>query len=231
MAIILNIETSTDICSVCIAKDGQVLAIRETERSYSHSEVIAIFINECKAEAGIKITDLDAVAISQGPGSYTALRIAAATAKGICYSCDIPLISISTMKALANSLKDQCKDRDVILSMIDARRMEVYYSVYNNELYNITPVAPHILTKDSFLEYNNYSRILFCGDGVAKAKEILAVTNGEFLSIECSSLHMISLSEEKYGKKLFEDIAYYEPLYYKSPNITVQKKNILKRGI
>lgn len=228
MAIILNIETSTDICSVCIASETEVLAVRETPRSYSHSEVIAVFVDECLKEAGITAKDLDAVSISRGPGSYTALRIGAATAKGICYGVDIPLISIGTLEALAGSVMHLCGDNDIIIPMIDARRKEVYHAIYDNGFGTIHEVEPIILNETTFSSLAEYDNIHLCGDGVAKSKDILTISNGQYHDIECSSLSMIALSNEKFDKKLFEDIAYYEPNYYKGANITVQKKNILR---
>jgi len=228
MPIILNIETSTDICSVCISQDGRDLSIRETERSYSHSEVIAIFIDECIKEAGLTVKDLDAVAVSQGPGSYTALRIGAATAKGICFALSIPMIAVGTLDALKNSVIDKAGANDLIIPMIDARRKEVYRSIYDAKGNIIAPVEPIILDGETFKEYQGYDKIQFCGDGVAKSKDILSLENALYLEEECSARHMISLSEEKFAKKLFEDISYYEPFYYKGPNITVQKKNILR---
>lgn len=228
MPIILNIETSTDICSICLSQDGAVTAIRETERSYSHSEVIAVFIEECVKEAELKMQDIDAVSVSQGPGSYTALRIGAATAKGICFALSIPLISVGTLDALKNSVIEQAGNNDLIIPMIDARRKEVYRSVYDSTGNIIAAVEPIILDSNTFIEYNQYDRLLFCGDGVAKSKDILGIKNGSFFDEECSSRHMITHSEEKFAKNLYEDISYFEPFYYKGPNITVQKKNILR---
>jgi tRNA threonylcarbamoyladenosine biosynthesis protein TsaB len=228
MATILNIETSTDICSVCIADGTEVLAVRETPRSYSHSEVIAVFVDECLQEAEMTARDLDAVSISRGPGSYTALRIGAATAKGICFAVDIPLISVGTLKALASTLISVCGDNEIIIPMLDARRKEVYHAIYSMKLDPIHNVEPIILDDTTFSTLSDYDKIHFCGDGVAKSKDILTISNAEFHDIECSAMSMIALSHEKFEKKIFEDIAYYEPHYYKGANITVQKKNILR---
>ncbi len=228
MAMILNIETSTDICSVCIAKGSEVLSLRETPRSYSHSEVIAVFVDECLKEIGISAKDLDAVSISRGPGSYTALRIGAATAKGICFAVDIPLISIGTLDALAGSVMHLCGKNDIVIPLIDARRKEVYHAIYNFGFENIHQLEPIILDENTFSELSTYDKIHFCGDGVLKSKDILTISNAQYYDIECSARHMVSMSKEKFDKKIFEDIAYYEPNYYKGANITVQKKNILR---
>jgi len=211
MPIILNIETSTDICSVCIARDNKVLSIRETERSYSHSEVIAVFIDECIKEIGIKMEDMDAVSISQGPGSYTALRIGSSTAKGICFALSIPLIAIGTLDALRNSIADRAGSKDLIIPMIDARRKEVYRCVYDVQGTILAPVEPIILDEDTFKEYAQYDNLLLCGDGSTKSKDILTIENAQFFDEECSARHMIRLSEEKFANKQFEDISYYEP--------------------
>lgn len=228
MAIILNIETSTDICSVCISRGSEILSIRETPRSYSHSEVIAVFVDECLKEIGISAKDLDAVSISRGPGSYTALRIGAATAKGICFAVDIPLMSVGTLEALAGSVMHLCGDNDIVIPMIDARRKEVYHAIYKNDFENLHPVEPIILDETTFSALSKYDKIHFCGDGVPKSKGILTISNAQYHDIECSARHLIKMSNEKFDKKIFEDIAYYEPNYYKGANITVQKKNILR---
>ncbi|MDF1697175.1 MAG: tRNA (adenosine(37)-N6)-threonylcarbamoyltransferase complex dimerization subunit type 1 TsaB [Saprospiraceae bacterium] len=228
MPLILNIETSTDICSVCLAKDNKILAIRETERSYSHSEVIAVFIEECVKEAKISMTDIEAVSISRGPGSYTALRIGASTAKGICFALSIPLIAIDTLDALRTSVQDNAEQNDLVIPMIDARRKEVYLSIYDHRGKVVKEVEPIILDENTFKSLSSYRKLLFCGDGAPKAKDILTIENSWFFDVECSSTYMVKLSEEKFLAKQFEDIAYYEPFYYKGPNITVQKKNILR---
>lgn len=228
MSLILNIETSTDICSVCLSEKGEILSIRETERSYSHSEVIAVFIDECVKEAGLTMKDIEAVSISRGPGSYTALRIGAATAKGICFALSIPLIAIDSLDALRQSIISMAGPNDLIIPMIDARRKEVYHCVYDSKGNVLAPVEPIILDESTFKQYKDYDNLLFCGDGVPKAKEILTLDNSRFFDEECSARHMIHLSEEKFIQNLVEDISYYEPFYYKGPNITVQKKNILR---
>jgi len=228
MAYILNIETSTDICSVCIAKGETIVSIRETERSYSHSEVIATFIKECLVEASMEPSDLDAIAVSRGPGSYTALRIGTATAKGMCFALDIPLISIDTLTALANSVHKEVGDNEIIIPMIDARRKEVYHAHYDKAMNILKEVEPIILDETTYAALSSSNKIWILGDGAPKSRDILSIHNAHFVDIECSSKYMVSLSLEKFEKKEFEDIAYYEPNYYKGANITVQKKNILR---
>lgn len=228
MALILNIETSTDVCSVCLARDGQVQDIRETNEAYSHNEVIANFIEDLLKSNGIHIKELDAISISGGPGSYTALRIGASTAKGICFALDIPLISVDSLKVIANRSKHHCGVGGVIVPMIDARRKEVYQSVFDQNLNTIEALSPLILDSDSYSSLHEYEEIVFCGNGAEKAKDILSIKNSVFLPTNSSSIGMVTLSEEKYKNNLFEDLIHYEPNYFKGANINVQKKNILR---
>jgi len=225
---ILCIETSTDICSVCIAEESKLLAIKETERSYSHSEVITLFIEECLKEANLTIDDMDAVAVSSGPGSYTALRIGSSTAKGICYAKGIPLISVDTIKSLGQGIISKVAENDLVIPLLDARRKEVYHAVYDSNLEEIEVVAPKILDETSFKNLSKAPKIHFCGDGVAKAKTILKLENAIYHEEEASSRYMIKEAFEKLALNNVEDIAYYTPFYFKPANITVQKKNILR---
>lgn len=225
MTHILCIETSTDICSVCIASDEKVVAIRETERSFSHSEVITIFIEECLDEARLTAKDLSAVAVTTGPGSYTALRIGTSTAKGLCYALDIPLISVQTLKALAIGIKGHVNEGDLIIPMLDARRKEVYHAVYDASLQELTPVTPIVLDGQTFSERR--STIHFCGDGVIKARDILNYDRAVYHEVYSSAAFLVEEAFEKFGQKKFENIAYYTPYYLKPANINVQKKNIL----
>lgn len=228
MGLILNIETSTDVCSVCLAKDGEVLYLRETENAYSHNEVIGGFIADILKKGNIKISTLDAVAISGGPGSYTALRIGASTAKGICFALDIPLIAIDSLKVIANQSKHICHEGGVIIPMIDARRKEVYQSIYDQSLNNIEQLSPLVLEPNSYDHLKKYDQVVFCGNGAEKARDILDCDKAIFVPIKTSSTAMVQLSELKFEKKIFEDLVHYEPNYFKSANINVQKKNILR---
>jgi len=224
---ILCIETTTDICSVCLAGDSKVIAIRETARSFSHSEVIAVFIDECLKEANITPNELSAVAVSGGPGSYTALRGGTSTAKGLCYGLKIPLIAVDTLKALAVGIQPKAAKGDLIIPMLDARRKEVYQAIYTYDLTNISEVSPLILDENSFLQHST-RRIHICGDGAAKAQDILSLPNAVFHTLLSSAEFMIGEAFDKFESNTLEDTAYYEPYYFKGPNITVQKKNILR---
>lgn len=231
MPSILLIETATDICSIAVATDGAVVSHRSTGRSYSHSEVITVFIEECLAEAELQPADLAAVAVTSGPGSYTALRIGASTAKGLCYGLDIPLISVDTMRSMAMGVRDSgvVADGDIIIPLLDARRMEVYRTVYDADLREIEQVAPIILDGESFAAYQGGTTVHLCGDGAEKSKDVLRLTNTKYHEIECSATYMVSEAFAKLEAGELEDIAYFTPFYFKAPNITVQKKNILLR--
>ncbi|MGB0891976.1 MAG: tRNA (adenosine(37)-N6)-threonylcarbamoyltransferase complex dimerization subunit type 1 TsaB, partial [Flavobacteriaceae bacterium] len=179
MALILNIETATKNCSVSVAKDGEILAIKELNNgNYSHAEVLHPFIVDILQEAKISSSELDAVAVSKGPGSYTGLRIGVSAAKGLCFAFDKPLISIETLTSLAHSISI---NDGIIVPMIDARRMEVYAAVYNNEYHQIREIKAEIIDENSFIEYLENNKVYFLGDGAAKCKEIITHKNAVFI--------------------------------------------------
>lgn len=226
MPIILNIETSTDVCSICVSNGLEVLAIRETNEPYVHASKLTIFIQECLSEANLSLATIDAVALSKGPGSYTALRIGASTAKGICYALDKPLIAIDTLQsiALATQTKEQNK-KALYCPMIDARRMEVYTALFdaNNGLLQQTNAL--IVDEHSFESYFEEDQvIIFSGNGAEKCKTVLHSSNAHFSSVVCSATNLIPLAISAYEKGKFEDVAYFAPDYHKSPNITTPKK-------
>ncbi len=214
MALILCLETATTNCSVGIAKDGKLLALKEdNSKNYSHAEKLHIFINEALEEAGITSKDLDAVAISKGPGSYTGLRIGVSSAKGLCYSLDIPLISVPTLDLLAYRLKDI---QGVIVSMLDARRMEVYSAVYDSGMNQLRATQAQILDESSFAQYLETSKVHFIGNGVAKFEDICTNPNAVYHKEQYPSANeMAEIAEFKYQKSDTEDVAYFEPYYLK----------------
>ncbi len=214
MALILCLETATTNCSVGIAKDGKLLALKEdNSKNYSHAEKLHIFINEALEEAGITSKDLDAVAISKGPGSYTGLRIGVSSAKGLCYSLDIPLISVPTLDLLAYRLKDI---QGVIVSMLDARRMEVYSAVYDSGMNQLRATQAQILDESSFAQYLETSKVHFIGNGVAKFEDICTHPNAVYHKEQYPSANeMAEIAEFKYQKSDTEDVAYFEPYYLK----------------
>jgi tRNA threonylcarbamoyladenosine biosynthesis protein TsaB len=219
---ILNIETSTKNCSVSIAKGGETIICKEiAEEGYSHAERLHVFIEESLKEAGIAYEDLSAIAVSQGPGSYTGLRIGVSAAKGLCFALDIPLIAVDTLKVLASQATISS---GLIVPMIDARRMEVYSAIFNSKLEQVRDVQAEIISEDSF--ENLQEIIYFVGDCAEKCKAIL--TKGNFVFLEeikyPSAKEMSALSYEKYKKNDTVDVAYFEPFYLKDFLITTSKK-------
>jgi len=215
MALILNLETATTNCSVSLAKDGAIIAIKEHDTpSYSHSEQLHVFILEVLNSASIAMTDLDAVAVSRGPGSYTGLRIGVSAAKGLCFALGIPLISVPTLISMAEQVKNS--EVDYIIPLLDARRMEVYSVVLDNSLRELRETRAEIIDKDSFMEYRTNGKVLLVGSGAEKCRNLLE--NQQFLydtGIVPSAREMGSLSFEKFKTGFFEDVAYFEPYYLK----------------
>jgi tRNA threonylcarbamoyladenosine biosynthesis protein TsaB len=219
LATILNIETSTQVCSVALAVDGEVVAIKESNTKNSHAEQITLFCESVVNEAGIAFPDLDAVAVSKGPGSYTGLRIGVSTAKGYCFAIDKPLISVGTLKAMAAGMIDVESNPKVFLycPMIDARRMEVYAAFFDGELKEIKPTEAVIVDEHSFSELLSSHKIVFAGDGAPKCREVLShQQNAVFINgFNPSAAFMAKLSEQKFKQQDFEDVAYFEPFYLK----------------
>ena len=222
MSYILNIETATKNCSVALAKEGITILCKEiAEEGYSHAERLHVFIEEIISEAGIQLKDLAAIAVSQGPGSYTGLRIGVSTAKGLCYALDIPLIAVDTLKALAS--KVMVSD-GLIVPMIDARRMEVYSAVFSADLERKREVLAEIITENSFEDFTE--KVYFVGDCNEKCKTVLTKENFVFLDeIKYPSANeMADLSFDKYKKSDTVDVAYFEPYYLKDFLIAPAKK-------
>jgi len=214
LAYILNIETSTKNCSVSVAKDGQTIALNElNDGSYSHAEKLHEFIRITLEKASIDFTDLKAIAVSKGPGSYTGLRIGVSAAKGLCYALDLPLISVNTLESLAHSISI---DNGIKIPMLDARRMEVYSAVFNSNNEQLNDVAATIIDEQSFVEYIKNNEVYLFGDGAEKCKSILNNDHFTFINDKFPSANEMSkLSFDKYKKNDIEDVAYFEPFYLK----------------
>ncbi|MGB1210343.1 MAG: tRNA (adenosine(37)-N6)-threonylcarbamoyltransferase complex dimerization subunit type 1 TsaB [Lacinutrix venerupis] len=214
MAIILSIETATTNCSVSLSKNGETLLLKEDYSSnYSHAERLHVFIDETLREANIERHQLDAIAVSKGPGSYTGLRIGVSAAKGLCYALDIPLISVSTLEALAHQVK---AESGLIIPMLDARRMEVYSAIFSSELKEIRKIEAQILDETSFKAELLKGKVYFIGNGVEKTKEIINNENAIFIEGKLpSAKEMSALAFSKYKKSDTEDVAYFEPYYLK----------------
>ena len=213
MAIILNLETATKNCSVALAKEGNTIACKEiAEQNFSHAEKLHVFIEELLAENNLKFSDLNAIAVSQGPGSYTGLRIGVSSAKGFCYALNIPLIAIDTLQLLAKQIQIE---EGVIIPMIDARRMEVFTAFYNKNHQQVRNTQAEIIDENSYQEISE--KIHLVGDGTEKFKNTLTHERFVFHSdvIFPSAKEMSELSFEKYKKSDFVDVAYFEPYYLK----------------
>lgn len=218
---ILCLETSTSVCSVALNESCCTLAQRESEKQNAHSEKITTFIREVMETVGIDYFQLDAVAVSQGPGSYTGLRIGVSTAKGICYAADLPLMAIDTLEAMTYGMKEklgsQIAENDLLIPMIDARRMEVYAAVFDANLNRIQDTAALVIDENAFDDLKKDHRLWLFGDGAPKLKTVFA--DQPNLSIvegfKPSAAYMRPLAERALRNKDFVDVAYFEPFYLK----------------
>ncbi|PKQ62474.1 tRNA (adenosine(37)-N6)-threonylcarbamoyltransferase complex dimerization subunit type 1 TsaB [Labilibaculum filiforme] len=235
MALLLHIETSTAVCSVALGKDGELLALKETKDGMKHATHLTVFIQDILKENNFTPNDLDGVAISMGPGSYTGLRIGVSTAKGICYGANLPLLAINTLQAMTQPLLGDKKilaqlskpEEAYYCPMIDARRMEVYTALYNNKNEITRAISADIIDEKSFSEELSKREIVFFGDGSSKCKDVIKSKNGIFLAeVTPSAIGMIEMAETKFQNKEFEDVAYFEPFYLKDFVATTPKKNI-----
>ncbi len=224
MSLILNIETATKNCSVSLSYKGALLAVKElNDGNYSHSENVHVFVEDVLKSANRSIKNIDAIAVSKGPGSYTGLRIGVSTAKGLCFSLDKPLISISTLASLANSIK--VKNNGIIIPLLDARRMEVYSAVFDSQYNKIREVKAEVIDATSFSVFLEKGEVYFLGDGANKCKDIIKHKNAIFLDgYFPSAKQMAALSYAKYKISDTEDVAYFEPFYLKDFLITKSKK-------
>ena len=239
---ILCLETSTAVCSVALVKDGKVIALRESLDGQNHAEKITVFIDEVMKEANVSYRDLDAVATSMGPGSYTGLRIGVSTAKGLCYAMEKPLIAVDTLAAMAHGFKDYKTTRlqdykevaetqrhrdaefkaqsseSILCPMIDARRMEVYSAFFNEKLERISETNAIIIDENSFMEMKQNSHLYLFGDGADKLASLFE--NDENITVverfHCSAAYMAELADKAFKNNDFVDTAYFEPFYLKN---------------
>jgi tRNA threonylcarbamoyladenosine biosynthesis protein TsaB len=220
---ILNIETSTNICSVSISENGNLTSYAETDESDSHSRLLTILIDKNLNESGIKIQEIDAVAVSKGPGSYTGLRIGISTAKGICFGLSKPLIAIDTLLSLAINISENSDSKKLAgdkkllyCPMIDARRMEVYSAFYDKNFNKIREIQADIIDLDSYSDILSENIVLFGGTGSHKCKEIINNPNAVFIeNIRASARYMSKLSHLSFENREFAETAYFEPFYLK----------------
>lgn len=228
MALILNIETATSVCSVALAKEGKILGIKENSEGLNHSLLLGTFIQELLLECALEAQALDAVAVSMGPGSYTGLRIGVSMAKGLCFGASKPLIAINTLQALARSVSGQIKEEAWYCPMIDARRMEVYTAFFDSENRTMVNTKAEIIDEHSFSAILAAHKVYFFGDGSEKIKNTLISPNACYLNNRAASAaHLAEIAEQKFKVQEFESVAYFEPFYLKDFIATTPKHKIV----
>lgn len=241
MAKILLIETASEVCGAAIATEGRIIALAEDTDQARHAERLTLLIADCCRQAGLKLSDLDAVAVSRGPGSYTALRVGVSTAKGICFALDKPLIAVDTLQALAAASLLEFEETNPVLHhpqpvlaipMLDARRQEVWTAVYDAQLRLVVPAQPLILQHELFQNFRNtipdYRPETVCiisGNGSKKMEDAGIDENMVFSPVKnCSANYLAGLADLFFQKNDFQNITYFEPFYMKAPNITTPNK-------
>lgn len=227
---IILIETSTALCSIALAENGNVAAYRESSAPKAHASLTAVFVQEVLAERGVTLADCDAVCVSMGPGSYTGLRVGVSTAKGLCFGANKPLLAVGTLDTLVaqSSTLTETEANSVyryIVPMIDARRMEVYAAVFENGR-QITETAPAIIDENSYAEYLEQGPVLFIGDGAGKCADVIKHPNAHFCQCHPKASSMLQPATEALHNGDFKDVAYFEPFYLKEFVATVSKKKL-----
>ncbi|RYM35978.1 tRNA (adenosine(37)-N6)-threonylcarbamoyltransferase complex dimerization subunit type 1 TsaB [Brumimicrobium glaciale] len=225
MAKFLHIETSTKVCSVALSENGQLIdLLEESSDAYIHSERLTVFIDQICKKNNWKLNELDAIVVTSGPGSYTGLRIGVSTAKGLCYALSIPMIAVNTLESIAYLARKKHPNSS-ICAMIDARRMEVFSTIFDADFKVIKSLSADILEEES---YEKYLPIVVCGDGASKTKEIW--NNRDVIideSIVSSAAGQVEIAFEKFKNEQFEDVAYFEPKYLKDFVVTPSKKKLI----
>lgn len=234
MSLILNIETSTSVCSVALSEGEEVLFEKASFEGPSHVALLGVYVEEALKVVKSKGGKLDAVAVSSGPGSYTGLRIGVSMAKGLCFGYGIPLIGIHTLDILASAAIRENKEADdcAYCAMLDARRMEVYASIYDSRLNTIRATSADIVDADSYASFLTNGKVCFFGDGAAKCKAVITSPNACFIDdIYPLAANMASLSRKAYEEGRFEDVAYFEPFYLKEFQATIAKNKVLNEAL
>ena len=234
MSLILCIETGTDICSVGIARDGELMSLRESDQGRDHAKQVAVFVDELLRETGVKPDELDAVAVGMGPGSYTGLRIGVSFAKGLCYGLNIPLLAVGSLEALTDvAIKDyeagiiqvEGWDEALLCPMVDARRMEVYTQIFNSRCEAQSEVSAEIITEDSFSQWRAKGKLVIFGNGAAKCQEILP--DAIYIDVAPSARGLTRIAHQLFEAGKTVDIAYFEPFYLKDFVVIPSKKKLL----
>jgi universal bacterial protein YeaZ len=230
MATILNIETSTNICSVALSKDGGIEFHKEAYDGPSHAKNLGVFVEEALEFADSKNFKIDAVAVSCGPGSYTGLRIGVSEAKGLCFGLNVPLIAVNTLKILTTNVmfNGNFDETALFCPMIDARRMEVYSAIYDLGLNDVKPISADIIDENSYKEILDKSVVYFFGDGASKCEKVINHHNARFIqSVLPVAYDMVALAEMAYRRSDFKDVAYFEPFYLKEFVATKPKNKVI----
>ena len=224
---ILCLETSGKACSVALALNGTCIAYKEAEGEWSHSKLITVMIEEALQDLGASVQDIAAAAVSSGPGSYTGLRVGTSCAKAICYAQDIPLLSVPTLEIIASEvIEDSLLESELVVPMIDARRMEVYYNLYTSDLFALQETTNLIVEKGVLSSYVD-KKLVICGDGAFKMEALLPdYTAAEIVSNYAKASSMAGLAHERLTLGEVEDTAYFTPFYLKPPNITKSTKSL-----
>lgn len=234
MSLILCIETGTDICSVGIARDGELMSLRESDQGRDHAKQVAVFVDELLRETGVKPDELDAVAVGMGPGSYTGLRIGVSFAKGLCYGLNIPLLAVGSLEALTDvAIKDyeagiiqvEGWDEAFLCPMVDARRMEVYTQIFNSRCEAQSEVSAEIITEESFSQWRAKGKLVIFGNGAAKCQEMLP--DAIYIDVAPSARGLTRIAHQLFEAGKTVDIAYFEPFYLKDFVVIPSKKKLL----
>ncbi|WPR73907.1 tRNA (adenosine(37)-N6)-threonylcarbamoyltransferase complex dimerization subunit type 1 TsaB [Algoriphagus sp. NG3] len=227
MAVILSLETSTPICSIALHRSGGLIGEQSLDVPGAHSEKLMGMIDDLLKEHRLSISEIDAIAISEGPGSYTGLRIGTSVAKGLAFAREIPLIAISTLAAMAFGASSMMQDKGAIVAMLDARRMEIYRQVFDADLNPIFKLDSEIVDAGSYPELLRSGKLYFVGDAVKKVSEVITHPNAVFLDVQISAEYIGSLAFEKFQRGEFADVAYFVPNYLKEFKALQSKKNPL----
>lgn len=234
MSLILCIETGTDICSVGLARDGELVSLRESDEGRDHAKNVAVFVDELLRENGVAAEELSAVAVGMGPGSYTGLRIGVSFAKGLCYGLQIPLVAVGSLDSMVQVAREDYEagiidverwEDAVLCPMVDARRMEVYTQMFDTQGQPLNEVKAEIVTEESFKEWRNERQLVIFGNGAAKCREVLS--NATYINVTPSARGLAALAHQRFEAGQTEDIAYFEPFYLKDFIIIPSKKKLL----
>lgn len=234
MSLILCIETGTDICSVGLSRDGELISLRESDEGRDHARNVALFVDELLRENDIAAEELSAVAVGMGPGSYTGLRIGVSFAKGLCYGLQIPLVAVGSLDSMVQVAREDHEagiiDVDnwndaVLCPMVDARRMEVYTQMFDTQGQPLNEVKAEIVTEESFKEWRNERQLVIFGNGAAKCREVL--NDATYINVTPSARGLAVLAHQRFEAGQTEDIAYFEPFYLKDFIIIPSKKKLL----